>query len=162
MKRHIPQSTWQEIQTAYAGGVPLREIARKMGIPSGTILSRAKRENWTLKAASVKLKERPELARDLLVPSSDITTHEAIAMTMRERADRYTDRMAGIGEKVLPHIESLSPVEILYLSEKIDRLDRVARRSFGLDKEVAPSPLINLNLLSLGIDDLVPKSVVEM
>jgi DNA-directed RNA polymerase specialized sigma24 family protein len=43
MKR-IPETTWAEIRTAYASGICLREIARNMGIPEGTILSRAKRE----------------------------------------------------------------------------------------------------------------------
>jgi hypothetical protein len=42
--KRIPSDTWQQIKTAYAGGIRLREIARNMGIPEGTILSRAKRE----------------------------------------------------------------------------------------------------------------------
>lgn len=152
MKRHISNSTWREIQTAYTGGIPLREVARKMGISAGTILSRAKRENWTQQAAIAKLKVRPELARDLLAPSSDITTSQAVAATMRERADRYLNRMADVGERVLPHLEGLTPQELLEESDKIDRIDRVARRTFGLDKQTGEAPIINLNLLSLGLE----------
>ena len=40
----IPASTWAEIRTAYASGIGLREIARNMGIPEGTVLARASRE----------------------------------------------------------------------------------------------------------------------
>jgi len=46
MKR-IPESTWAEIRTAYASGISLREIARNMNIPEGTVLARAKREGWS-------------------------------------------------------------------------------------------------------------------
>ena len=40
MRRNITNETWHQIKTAYASGIGLREIARKMGIPPGTILSR--------------------------------------------------------------------------------------------------------------------------
>jgi len=46
VRRAITKSTWSEIRTAYASGIGLREIARSMGIPAGTILSRAKRAAW--------------------------------------------------------------------------------------------------------------------
>jgi hypothetical protein len=44
VRRTIPNSTWAEIRTAYASGIGLREIARNMNIPEGTVLSRAKRD----------------------------------------------------------------------------------------------------------------------
>src|SRR6266480_7952679 len=37
---------WEQIKTAYASGIGLREIARNMGIPAGTVLARANREGW--------------------------------------------------------------------------------------------------------------------
>jgi len=46
VKRVITKATWAEIRTAYASGLGLREMARNMDIPAGTILSRAKREAW--------------------------------------------------------------------------------------------------------------------
>ena len=46
MKR-IPESIWTEIRTAYASGIGLREMARNMDIPEGTVLARAKRERWS-------------------------------------------------------------------------------------------------------------------
>ncbi len=44
--RRISASTWAEIRTAYASGIGLRELARNMGIPAGTVLARSKREGW--------------------------------------------------------------------------------------------------------------------
>ena len=61
----ISRSTSAEIRTAYASGIGLREIARNMAIPAGTVLARSKRGGWTQQIAQAKLIERPELARDL-------------------------------------------------------------------------------------------------
>lgn len=54
MRRKITNETWEQIKTAYAAGVPLREIARKMNIPEGTVLYHAMRYRWTqqIKAAT--------------------------------------------------------------------------------------------------------------
>src|SRR5437588_3917416 len=41
MKR-IPESIWTEIRTAYASGIGLREMARNMDIPEGTVLALSK------------------------------------------------------------------------------------------------------------------------
>jgi hypothetical protein len=41
MRRKITNETWEQIRTAYVAGIGLREIARKMDIPAGTILAHA-------------------------------------------------------------------------------------------------------------------------
>jgi len=54
-----------EIRTAYASGIGLREIARNMGIPEGTVLAHAKREGWTREIQNAKAlvkRENPALA----------------------------------------------------------------------------------------------------
>lgn len=43
-RRKITNAAWAEIRTAYASGIGLREIARNINIPAGTILARVKRE----------------------------------------------------------------------------------------------------------------------
>ena len=40
VRREIPAATWEQIKTAHASGIGLREIARNMGIPEGTVLAR--------------------------------------------------------------------------------------------------------------------------
>lgn len=47
MRRKITNETWEQIKTGYAAGVNLREIARQMNIPEGTVLAHAKRHGWT-------------------------------------------------------------------------------------------------------------------
>ena len=47
MRSSISTEGWQQIKTAYASGLGLREIARNMNIPQGTVLAKANREGWT-------------------------------------------------------------------------------------------------------------------
>jgi hypothetical protein len=37
MRKRLTSFKWAEIRTAYASGIGLRELARNMGIPAGTI-----------------------------------------------------------------------------------------------------------------------------
>ena len=115
MKR-IPESTWAEIRTAYASGIGLREIARNMNIPEGTVLARAKRENWTREIQSARALAKREDAEKAISPI------QAVAMSIHQRADRHVERMAGVSEKVVSHVESLEPSAIL------DQIDKVEKR----------------------------------
>ena len=54
MRRKITDEMWEQIKTAYASGIGLREIARNMDIPEGTVLARAKREGWTREIKNAK------------------------------------------------------------------------------------------------------------
>ena len=54
MRAKISTETWAQLKVAYASGIGLREMARNMNIPEGTVLSRAQREGWTPSIASVK------------------------------------------------------------------------------------------------------------
>ena len=140
MRRRIPPETLQQIQTAYASGIGLREIARKMGISSGTILSRAKREGWTRQIQSAKALAKREDA-------PVVTPLKAVAMTMQQRGERHVQRMAGVSERGVDHIETMDGPEILNSVDQIEKLDKVARRTFGLGD--LPSSDFNLNVLNL-------------
>lgn len=93
--RKIHASTWAEIRTAHASGIGLREIARNMGIPEGTVLARAKREGWTRSVRDAKaLAVRP------VAPVASVA--HAAAFTMAERGQKHVERVAGIVERTLP------------------------------------------------------------
>ena len=47
MRNRISSERWEQIKVAYVSGIGLREIARKMNIPEGTVLAHAKRDGWT-------------------------------------------------------------------------------------------------------------------
>jgi hypothetical protein len=141
MRREISAGTWEQIKTAFASGIGLREIARNMGIPEGTVLARASREQWTARIEAAKsLAKRVEHA---LVPACD-----AVALTMQARAERHVERMAGVTDKVLPHLESMAPGEILDSARNLERFDYLARRNFRLDQQPPAGGGIHIGLLT--------------
>jgi len=138
----IAKSTWAEIRTAYASGIGLREIARNMNIPEGTVLARAKREGWTREIQNAKaLAKREDV-------SPAVTPVQAVAASMQQRGERHLERMAGVSERGVDHIETLDGSEILNSVDEIEKLDKVARRTFGLN-DIPPSGF-SLNVLNLG------------
>jgi hypothetical protein len=148
MRRIVPESTWAEIRTAYASGIGLREIARNMDIPEGTVLARAKREGWTQQIQSAKTLTKREDASLTVAPV------QAVAMTMQQRGERHVERMAGLSEKVVTHVEALEPDVILEKIDKVEKADRVARRTFGLEDKPYGEHF-TLNVLNLNMFDEV-------
>jgi hypothetical protein len=127
MRRKITNETWEQIKTGYAAGINLREIARKMKIPEGTVLAHAKREGWTKGIESAKALAKREDS------SLAITPTEAVAITIQQRGQRHVERMADVSERAVDHIEGMDGPEILNSADKIDKVDKIARRNFGLN-----------------------------
>ena len=143
--RRIPESTWAEIRTAYASGIGLREIARNMGIPAGTVLARAKREGWSQHRDNAKaLAKRDEAAKA-------ITPFEAASATMQQRGERHLGRMANIVEKAMPHVEAMEPSAILDRVDGVEKLDKVARRTFGISDVKEDQSQWAVNIAILGV-----------
>ena len=139
----LSKDTWDQIKAAYAAGIGLREIARKMNVPEGTVLARAKREGWTQQIQTAKGLAKREEA------SLAITPVQAVAMSMQQRGERHLGRMANIVEKTIPHVEAMEPGAILDRVDDVEKLDKVARRTFGLNDD-NPYQGFSLNVLSLG------------
>jgi len=148
VRRTISNATWTEIRTAYASGIGLREIARNMGLPEGTVLAHAKREGWTQQIQSAKALAKRE---DAVLP----TPVEAVAIvSMRQRGERHVERMAGVSERGVDHIETMNGPEILNSVDQIEKLDKVARRTFGLNDNPYSGFTLNvLNINSIEIDN---------
>ena len=51
---------------------------------------------------------------------------------MQQRGERHVERIAGISERGVDHIETMDGPEILNSVDRIEKLDKVARRTFGL------------------------------
>jgi uncharacterized protein YjcR len=78
---------WEQIKTAYASGIGLREIARNMGIPEGTVFARAKREGWTQQVAAAK--HAASLSQSNAITPSPL---QSIVAVPQERGERYRER----------------------------------------------------------------------
>jgi hypothetical protein len=144
VRRTISKSTWAEIRTAYASGIGLREIARNMGLPEGTVLAHAKRKGWTRQIQSSKALAKRE---DALLAVSPV---EAVAMSMQQRGERHLERMAGVSERGVDHIETMDGPEILDTVDRIEKLDKVARRTFGISDGDAHGANVAVNIAILG------------
>jgi hypothetical protein len=153
VRNRISSERWEQIKTAHASGIGLREIARNMSIPEGTVLARAQREGWSQQIQSAKALAKRE---DGLA----VTPVEAAAMSMRERAERHVERMAGISERGVDHIETMDGPEILNSIDRIEKADKVARRTFGLD-EIRPCG-IQVNVLSGNFPDGLVRDAPRM
>ena len=69
-------------------------------------------------------------------------------MSMRQRGERHAERMAGVSERGLDQIETMDGPEILNSVDQIEKLDKLARRTFGLND--VPANGFTLNVLNLG------------
>lgn len=135
MRNRISRERWEAAKTAYASGTGLRELARSMKIPEGTVLARANREGWTQQIATAKVAARPELARELAQPDAinAITPLQSAATIMVQRGQRYTERMATRCESVVPYLEKMKPEKFIADIHEIKKFDDMTRRTFGLN-----------------------------
>jgi len=81
----ISADIWEQIKTAYAAGIGLREIARNMNIPEGTVLAHAKRHGWT-QQLQVATREASVMQSDAITPVQSVA--ETLAVTLSERKHR--------------------------------------------------------------------------
>ena len=77
----ISKETWEQLKISYIAGAGLRELARKMSIPEGTVLAHAKRKGWTRQIEAAKQEAKP-------MQSNAIMPFEALATTLNERKDK--------------------------------------------------------------------------
>ena len=155
-RNRLANSEWEQVRTAHASGIGLREIARSMGIPAGTVLARAKREGWTRRREHAKTLAVAPAAHPARTPS------EAAAVSMAERGQRHLARMAGVVERTLPAVEAMAPEGILDRIEDIDRLDKVARRTFGIADNGDRGSAVLISIALRGIEmDAAPLATVE-
>ena len=52
-----------------------------------------------------------------------LTSMQSAAATMQQRAQRHVERIAGVTDNILPHLESLQPAAILEGIHEIEKYD---------------------------------------
>lgn len=124
----ITAPDWSQLRAAYLAGAGLRSLARRTGIPEGTVLARAKREGWSQQ-------KREALSRAGIADGQERHGSQSIAIAdeAADRAQRHLSRMGGLIETLGHHAETLAPGMLFEQVTKLDTFDRMARRNFGLD-----------------------------
>jgi hypothetical protein len=133
---------WEQIKTAYASGIGLREIARNMNIPEGTVLARAKREAWSKQISDARSLAKREDTAPALTPM------EAVAVTLSERKDKtklHLSRYAvEASEQAANHRQKLK------IARQVKDVAAVAESVWPAEEQEAPGMLVNVAIL--GID----------
>ena len=121
-----------------------------MTVPEGTVLARAKREGWTQQIAAAKIARQPQLAKEIVKADAinAITPMQSIAAVMQERGERYRERVAGVSERIIGHVESMEADEILTRSAQFEKIDTIARRTFGLNEAPSAQGSLTLSVLT--------------
>jgi hypothetical protein len=133
---------WEQIKTAYASGIGLREIARNMNIPEGTVLARAKREAWSKQISDARSLAKREDTAPALTPM------EAVAVTLSERKDKtklHLSRYAvEASEQAANHRQKLK------IARQVKDVAAVAESVWPAEKQEGPGLLVNVAIL--GVD----------
>src|SRR5438067_2906532 len=79
-----------------------------------------------------------------------VTPFEAASATMQQRGERHLGRMANIVEKTIPHVEAMELGAILDRVDDVERLDKVAGRTFGISDDGSHGENIAVNIAILG------------
>jgi hypothetical protein len=130
MRRKIKHETWEQIKTGYAAGVGLREIARKMNFPEGTVLAHAKRHGWTqqIQAATGQLSV---MQSDAITPVQSVPQSLAAILSDAEHRDKLgiagkVKDVAGVHKTLWP--EENQREEILQIGLSIGEVHPVPLR----------------------------------
>lgn len=139
---------WAPIRKAWSRGLPVAQIAKEHGVKEMTIYSQANRHRWPKREAVLKGKiatvDPKELAQKAVERSIEKAVTEqapAINNAIREKLNAWFQRVLTTSDKLQSHIDSmadgrLEAEEVKTLSSSLETVDRIARRTFGLD---APS-----------------------
>ena len=141
-RKRIPESVWADIRTAHASsGTPLRQLAERMKVPTGTLLGRAAREKWTR-----KIREARALVPVDSMPA--VSPMQAVIASMQERGERHVGRVAGLTEKMVGTFEKLPEADQLQFVAELERLDKIGRKAFGIADPSDGAPFVAVSVLN--------------
>ena len=129
------------LKEAYINGT-LLSICKDTNLQYANIIKRAKLENWP---STPSQKRAEEL--------SPIVARLKQANTPLSKGRIHAEAMAKIiSEKILPDLENQSTEQLLSNIDNIEKADKIARRSYGLDEQSANGPTLNINVLAAGLE----------
>lgn len=96
-----------------------------------------------------KLENWPRIAPPEKPQSPTIVNYKQL---QQERRQRYAETIGNIIEdKIIPHIQELTPKQLLSEIDQIEKADKIVRRSYDLDKSQEKEQPINVNILAQGV-----------
>jgi hypothetical protein len=137
IRGRISSERWEQIKTAYAAGIGLLEIARKMNIPEGTVLAHAKRHGWTQ-----QIQVATQQQSDAITPVQSVP--QSLAAILSERKNRarlgLSQYAAEAAEQAAEHRDKLG------ISRKVKNVADVHKTLWP--EENQREPILNLAVLT--------------
>jgi hypothetical protein len=141
MRQVIDEATWKAVEGAICvGGLGYSEAGRKFGIEPHAIMGKAKRNNWPLPSMIQKRAEELQKARykarEHYKPYEETRNGneeviQAVAETWAEKAERHRSLAFDLAHNSLKTAAKAPPPVESW--RDVDFLDRIGRRSAGLD-----------------------------
>lgn len=136
---------WGPIRKEWMKGCDVAEMASRHGTSPKTIYSQAARRKWparetVVKAAAVTSRTG-EMAGEVVKRSIETSVAEqapAIAAAVREQLNGWFTKVLRTTDKLQSHVDAMADgrlevEEVKSLASSLEVVDRVARRTFGLD-----------------------------
>jgi uncharacterized protein YjcR len=142
--RKLTSAEWEQVRVAYFAGTGLREIARRMGIPEGTVLARAKRENWSEKLANA-------LAPVQSMQSLAITPAQSVAESLADLGHKSRLSLAKGLHKGAGHVESLTGAEVLENAQEVASLTKAGNQLHGWQNALATGFRLDVVAACVGV-----------
>ena len=144
-KREKGSIDWGPIRKDWNGGVSVAEISEKYGLSQSTIYSQAQRHRWPRREILAKGRVAPikaEVVASKAVEKAIETTVAqqvpAINAVVREKLSAWFEKVLATADRLHSQVDMMSGgrlevEEIKSLASSLETIDRVSRRTFGLD-----------------------------
>jgi hypothetical protein len=129
-----------------AGGKTHEEIGKALKIPATTISAWSYRYKWKRRAAALAL-SLVEPSKSSRVKAPAVPQIDASALTFEEKQSTYRDGMSEQAIRLLGVVKGLPDALLLASADRIEKLDKIARKSLNLE-EPTPPVVVNIGLLS--------------
>jgi uncharacterized protein YjcR len=137
---------------AVAGGATVREVADRLGVSYEALRKRSQRAGWLTPQRVARATEQRATER----------ATELHATSRVERGARYEQLLGTAAERFAQRAAELDAEELIQKAGGIEKLDRVARRTLGLDTDKPDPNQINIALLGSYSDEDFPRPLTPI
>ena len=130
-----------------ASGATIRETAERLGLNYEATRKRAFREGWVSG-------QRITREADRLVTQQ---ATQVAASSRVERGARYEELLSVAAERFAQRAAELDAETLISKAAGIERMDKVSRRTLGLDADKPDANLVNIQLLGSYSDEDFPR-----
>lgn len=142
---------WGPIRKDWNGGVSVAEISEKYGLSESTIYSQAQRHRWPKRDLLAKGRQAPinapavaAKAVEKAIESTVAQQVPAINAVVREKLAAWFEKVLATADRLHSQVDMMSGgrlevEEIKSLASTLETIDRVSRRTFGLDSPAGSS-----------------------